>query len=614
MNYIFKGRLCGYICEECIEPLSKVKVRLYRTRKDQNVIALAVANPKDTFAVLSDADVQAKNSSLLGEFEANEAGEFIAELGEKQGYNGEAFEVDVYCGTVPRRKPTPQPPKPVQFSVTTLQPLWRQTDRGATAVWDYCLSYRYWCFIRAKFGAWIICGRVVVCDTQTPVSSVKVSAFDVDWLQDDALGSAVTDANGKFRIDYLAADFKKDVLGLNIELFGGPDLFFKIESLSGSVMLQEPGSRGRAPDRENAGNCFCVQLCVKEAPPVTHAWFTRVGDFAIYSDINFLTDGRTTHAVPFGFANAHGGPGFGFFGDMKLVGDCPTTYPTGGPPMRYRFQYEVIGSGTGLHPINSANIVAVAVGSRPIMWDVFGTGASLTSQPIYVVPGGAVVPPGPTPPPAVLPPPGTSWGPIPPIVIGPDANGWVTMDPAATNGGFSGPLLRFASASVVPVGVAPSSGPGVLPASPKNGTKLRIVFEAEPVGGATAVSPTLSNQLPNVHVNNWSEVNDLTLAQFLGPGNTPCSGVMNNIDIKYTTDHELLAAWSLGISSAAVIPGGVPVLPSGVGPRGAAATHPLNIATWPACSYTVSLTTRRMLTDGETDDSARTNPVTFCKK
>src|SRR5262245_27193594 len=233
MPYLFKGRLCGYICGECLEPFARVKVRLYRTRADQNVTALAVASPKDTFAILSEAEVRRKESSLLGEFETNDAGEFVAELGEQQEYKGEAFEVDVYCGTLPGLRPTPQPPQPMQFSVTILQPLWRRSERGAIAIWDYCLSQRYWCLVRTRFGAWVICGRIVVCDTGAPVSSVKVSAFDVDWLQDDPLGSAITDASGRFRIYYLAADFKKDVLGLNIELFGGPDLYFKVETLSG---------------------------------------------------------------------------------------------------------------------------------------------------------------------------------------------------------------------------------------------------------------------------------------------------------------------------------------------------------------------------------------------
>ena len=153
------------------------------------------------------------------------------------------------------------------------------------------------------------------------------------------------------------------------------------------------------------------------------------------------------------------------------------------------------------------------------------------------------------------------------------------------------------------------------------GTMLRIVFEAEPVSGATVSTPTLTNELENIYVNNWSDVNDLTIAQFTGPGNNSCSGLTTNLDIKYTADHELMAAWGLAISTAAMIPGGTPVLPSGTAPRGSVGgvppglTPPLhqNISTWPACSYTLSLTTRRMLTDGETDDSGHTNPLTFCK-
>jgi len=201
------------------------------------------------------------------------------------------------------------------------------------------------------------------------------------------------------------------------------------------------------------------------------------------------------------------------------------------------------------------------------------------------------------------------------------------MDPAATNGGFSGPLLRFDSTTVVPGGGAPSSGAGVPvpPAAQKSGTMLRIVFEAEPVSGHTPANPTLTNELPKLYVNNWSDVNDLNLLQFTGPGNTPCSGLTNNLDILYTADHELMAAWSVGVSSAAFPPSGVPPLPPGVswpagpsvahpGPRGEAATFSLNIGTWPACSYKVTLTTRRMLTDGEIEDTGHTNLVTFCKK
>src|SRR5437588_12951832 len=65
MAYIFRGRLCGYICEECWKPISRVKVRLYRVREDQNTIARAVASPKDTFSILDEAQVREKESILI---------------------------------------------------------------------------------------------------------------------------------------------------------------------------------------------------------------------------------------------------------------------------------------------------------------------------------------------------------------------------------------------------------------------------------------------------------------------------------------------------------------------------------------------------------------------
>src|SRR6266568_3345953 len=101
MSYVVRGRLCGYICTECPEPLSNVTVRLYRLRKDQPVVALAVADPKDTFAVLDGKQVSAKASSLLAEGQTDEEGRFTIDLGEGKDYDGGPFEIDVYCGTVP---------------------------------------------------------------------------------------------------------------------------------------------------------------------------------------------------------------------------------------------------------------------------------------------------------------------------------------------------------------------------------------------------------------------------------------------------------------------------------------------------------------------------------
>jgi hypothetical protein len=227
-EYRFVGSLCGYLCEECLEPLSGVKVRLYRANRQ--VIERAIAEPKDTFEVLSADDVNRKQSDLLAEANTDANGKFEFNLGDAQKYAGEAFEVDVYCETVPNRKPTPKAPEPLQFSITTIQPQWRQTDKGFVAAWEYCIPARYWCYIRGRFGAWTICGVVTICGTDKRLGGVRVLAFDRDWLQDDPLGSDVTDGTGHFRIDYLAADFKKTIFPpIHIELFGGPDIYFRVK-------------------------------------------------------------------------------------------------------------------------------------------------------------------------------------------------------------------------------------------------------------------------------------------------------------------------------------------------------------------------------------------------
>ena len=80
MSYIFRGKLCGYICPDCREPLSKVRVRLYRAGDDREVVARAVANPKDTFAILSEEQVDERKSRLIAEAETGDDGGFVFEL------------------------------------------------------------------------------------------------------------------------------------------------------------------------------------------------------------------------------------------------------------------------------------------------------------------------------------------------------------------------------------------------------------------------------------------------------------------------------------------------------------------------------------------------------
>src|SRR5215470_2403057 len=109
----------------------------------------------------------------------------------------------------------------------------------------------------------------------------------------------------------------------------------------------------------------------------------------------------------------------------------------------------------------------------------------------------------------------------------PDPLGWVTVPPDATNQGFSGPLIRFNSASIVPGGTPPGPGAGnpVSPADQKNGVDYQIIFEAEPVSGPSPSGPTLSNSLDRIRINNWLEVAQFNLEQFSTPGTGSCTPI-----------------------------------------------------------------------------------------
>jgi hypothetical protein len=575
-----------------------VRIRLYRLEEYQSAAQLATANPKDTFAILTAEQVDAKSPRLISEARTDDQGAFAVELGENQDYGGGPFEVDVMVESEGQKQP-------LQFSITTLQPQWRQRKEGYLWVWNHCLPSRYWCRILAILDRWVICGRVLNCETQQAIPGVTVTAFDADWIQDDELGSAVTDGTGHFRIDYVGSDFKKTPFPpIEIELFGGPDLYFKVETAGGVALLEETQSRGREPDRENVGHCFCVTLCVEEPEPeFENPIFYQIGDFNIAADIS-LTTGLTL-----GPKAGHGGPNFGFFSKMKFKGFCPKTPPADpSQPLHYRFLFIDPDDPATEVPVTGSFVSPETVlGARIVPWDQFGTGTTGTYQDILLrrtgppsAPDSLPVPPGPPP-----------HGPVPPHILVPDSDGWVRVDQLAVDGGFF-TLMGFHSPAAVPGGVAtePGDQAGSAPIVPKNGKLLTIIFE-------TATDPsnpaTYNRQLLEAKalVNNWVEVRLLNLAQFISGSAGSCTPITNQVDILYTVDHELLHSWSLAITSAASPP--VPPLPSGSGPRGGNGTEVVNVTTWPSCSYVVRLYARRALTTGEVDDDQDFTQITFCK-
>jgi len=344
---------------------------------------------------------------------------------------------------------------------------------------------------------------------------------------------------------------------------------------------------------------WCLVIC---PPPFNHPWFTHVGDFGVFGDFDTST-GLTNNSQA-----GHGGPGYGFYDVLSLYGLCPKTDPANpGQAMAYRFLFQQAGVANPT-PITSGFVNEVLIGSRYTTWNSVPN----TPQTVRL----RATNPTPTPPPF-------DGNPTPPVhYIVPDPDGWVTVDPQAFDDAFSGYLMGFNSAVGFPGGnPAPgvAAGTDVPSANERNGFDVALIFQATRVSTIAAVNggaePDYTNALAKIRINNWNEVGLLDLLEFQAGACTPLTSTLT---IQYTTDHELLAEWSIAISSAATIPG-PPVFPSGTGPRGSFGSDVHSLTggpgpadDWPSCSYLVTLSTRRRLTTGLTDDPSKsTGDKTF---
>lgn len=622
MAYIFKGRLCGYICDACPDPLSRVKVRLYRTRKGQDVTVLAVADPKQTFHIVTDEQMREKAPLLIAEADTDDAGNFSIDLSGSKGYAGEPFEIDVYCGNVPRGlRPHHPPPPPVQFSITTLQPMWRQTQDHSTAFFEYCLPARYWCAVLQRRRLWVICGKLTTCSKPIqPIGGAEVEAFDADWLQDDSLGTATTGADGRFIIYYTRADFEKTIFpGIGLELWSGPDVYF-VAKFAGTPILTETQADGRKKGRENVHTCLCVELCtdtIPHTPPEKIPHWTKVASrFNVQTDIfdtanNFLPDGyagQATEAYVFG-------------GSLDLNGNCPfrnSAVPANS--LKYRFLAAEWGYG--------------APGPRP------GVMPSISPLPSPTEPNATWVGD------VYYPDPG---GPLPfrkmPVYTSPDANGWIALDGTTINvpltaGGTTSVTLSddtltgnwVRSGFLLAMNTGPLTGPHAPPpwASSKSNAgrsltdaekaiirRFSLVFQVRDVATNADVAVEVRD---SIIFDNSSVIGLVNIEQLLSDACSPISGLAS-INVRYTVDHPHLRYFHTRIKSNATdpvhseasMPGG-DFTPGSFMFRGGAsgpADPPnqtggvaVNISADPPCAYALKLryATRHYLTGEGSDE------------
>jgi hypothetical protein len=357
---------------------------------------------------------------------------------------------------------------------------------------------------------------------------------------------------------------------------------------------------------------FCVSIC---PPPVLDPIFTSVGHFSILSHISG-TSGKTNMNLSFSGLDFGGGPNFAFYQQLELRGFCPIDSPIApGVQMKYRFLYD---GGSGPLPITGSLVSKVQAGSRYVFWPTNSGGtASLpmvaTIQPVSIVAAPAPLDPIP---PAF----GSPWVGPTEHCIPVDDNGWVVVDPDAVGGGFTTLIGFDTTQPQIAPGVDPlpgvPAGTAVPVASQRAGKDFAIIFEGTRVTTLPAATPDFTNKLNKIHINNWSEVNELAFAEF---GTDCCTPIDANLSVQFTVDHEEMdsGVWSLAITSCSLsAPNNITPTVSGPGvtvtPRGGSGTIVEDTSSWSDCSYTGNLAARAGLTTGLLDNQGINKPLTFC--
>ncbi len=596
--YEIRGSLWGTLCHDVREPLAGLELRAYRSTGDR-ATEQAVAAEKETFREVAEGE---RTGAPLAVARIEESGKYVLTIDDKE-YDGGALDLDLFVGTPPRPRHEPGA-KARQLAVTTLQPRWRQREDAYLAVWEYAIPNRFWCHILALFGIWTISGRITTCDDHTPIPGAVVTAFDADWLQDDALGTATTDGSGHYVLTYLASDFRRTPFSpfINVELTEGPDVYVTV-TLGGQPIITETQSDGRRTGRQNVGHCFCLDLCTDKVigdPETTPHW-QQVEVFDIHPG-NGLP-GSTFDSL--GYADPAGGA-YVFGGSVRLRGNCPLTDVGTGHALKYRFLVgEYTWTGGTEDPTNPPTVAPATL--TPVTTQVTGThvgylfytdGNGATQSAPVVVTAADVAPDG------FVTVDGLQV--TVPMYNPPGSTAVIPVDPSHFLRTFD--LLNLNTAAFT--ALHPPKKPGGLPKAQAGETlpvnerepvrRYQVRFE---VRDASNDNPLFADQLDSIIFDNSAVVATLDLEELRFNGCNPLSGA-TTIHLLHTVDHAHLSSFSVSIANNGGTVHAPPQTPSGAfttgaysfrggasGPHNGTNTGgiPIDVSADPACAYSVNL-------------------------
>lgn len=258
MSYLLIGNISALICDECIEPMAKGRLRIYlpEGHYQSDVAGNGNFNP---LKQLSPAEVERKADRLLAETVLDERGGFRLSWEDLHLFT-EPLELDLCLEEMPGRASGKR--SVTQYHLSRQVPHWKRTRDKYLAAFAYVIPSEHWNQIRGYYGTWVISGTVKHHATMSGQPQLKVEVYNA--LNNHLLGTAQTNGQGRYKMQFGIQDMSAGVL-LPVrqgQYHKGPDVYFKIYRKN-QLLWEEDIQSAQSPERRAIAPCTLLNIIIQ---------------------------------------------------------------------------------------------------------------------------------------------------------------------------------------------------------------------------------------------------------------------------------------------------------------------------------------------------------------
>lgn len=258
MSYLLIGNISALICDDCIEPMAKGRLRIYLPEERYPSEATGTSNFSH-LKQLTPVEVTMKADRLLAEAVLDERGDFRLNWEEIHLFT-EPLELDLCLEEMPGRAPGKR--GVTQYHLSRLVPHWKRSRDKYLAAFAYVIPSEHWNQIRGSYGTWVISGTVRHFSTKTGQPQLRVEVYNA--LNNKLLGAAQTNGQGRYKVQFSLQDMSAGVLMpvRQGQYHKGPDVYFKVYRKN-QLLWEEDIQTAQRPERRAIAPCTLLNIIIK---------------------------------------------------------------------------------------------------------------------------------------------------------------------------------------------------------------------------------------------------------------------------------------------------------------------------------------------------------------